>query len=51
MGKIIGIDLGTNNSCVAVLDGDKVRVLENSGDCVDGVLVINSTDLRGTDVR
>ena len=30
MGKIIGIDLGTTNSCVAVLDGDKVRVLENS---------------------
>ena len=33
MGKIIGIDLGTNNSCVAVLDGDKVRVLENSEGC------------------
>ena len=30
MGKIIGIDLGTTNSCVAVVDGDKVRVLENS---------------------
>ena len=30
MGKIIGIDLGTTNSCVAVLDGDKVRVFENS---------------------
>lgn len=30
MGKIIGIDLGTTNSCVAVLDGDKPRVLENS---------------------
>ena len=30
MGKIIGIDLVTTNSCVAVLDGDKVRVLENS---------------------
>ncbi|MGR5067801.1 Hsp70 family protein, partial [Vibrio alfacsensis] len=26
MGKIIGIDLGTTNSCVAVLDGDKPRV-------------------------
>lgn len=28
--KIIGIDLGTTNSCVAVMDGDKVKVLENS---------------------
>ncbi|PSU28088.1 molecular chaperone DnaK [Photobacterium lutimaris] len=30
MGKIIGIDLGTTNSCVAVLDGDKPRVIENA---------------------
>ncbi|MGL5007146.1 MAG: molecular chaperone DnaK [Plesiomonas sp.] len=30
MGKIIGIDLGTTNSCVAIMDGDKPRVLENS---------------------
>jgi len=30
MSKIIGIDLGTTNSCVAVMDGDKTRVLENS---------------------
>ena len=30
MGKIIGIDLGTTNSCVAVMDGDKARVLENA---------------------
>ena len=30
MGRIIGIDLGTTNSCVAVLDGDKPRVIENS---------------------
>ncbi|WP_299493110.1 molecular chaperone DnaK [uncultured Shewanella sp.] len=30
MGKIIGIDLGTTNSCVAVLDGEKARVLENA---------------------
>ena len=30
MGKIIGIDLGTTNSCVSVMDGDKPRVIENS---------------------
>ena len=30
MGKIIGIDLGTTNSCVAVMDGDSVKVIENA---------------------
>ena len=30
MGRIIGIDLGTTNSCVAVLDGGTPRVLENA---------------------
>ncbi|ERS90165.1 molecular chaperone DnaK [Marinobacter sp. C1S70] len=30
MSKIIGIDLGTTNSCVAIMDGDKVKVIENA---------------------
>ncbi|MFK8016804.1 MAG: molecular chaperone DnaK, partial [Gammaproteobacteria bacterium] len=30
MAKIIGIDLGTTNSCVAVMDGDTTKVIENS---------------------
>jgi molecular chaperone DnaK len=30
MAKIIGIDLGTTNSCVAIMEGDQVRVIENS---------------------
>src|ERR1700735_2816295 len=30
MGKIIGIDLGTTNSCVAIMEGNTVRVIENS---------------------
>ncbi|MBN3780211.1 MULTISPECIES: molecular chaperone DnaK [Burkholderia] len=30
MGKIIGIDLGTTNSCVAIMEGNQVKVIENS---------------------
>ena len=30
MAKVIGIDLGTTNSCVAVMDGTSPKVLENS---------------------
>src|ERR1700744_4119519 len=30
MSKIIGIDLGTTNSCVSIMEGDKARVIENA---------------------
>ena len=30
MAKVIGIDLGTTNSCVAVLDGSNTKIIENS---------------------
>ncbi|MEA3232827.1 MAG: Hsp70 family protein, partial [Thermodesulfobacteriota bacterium] len=30
MGKIIGIDLGTTNSCVAVMEGDEAKVITNA---------------------
>ncbi|MGH8495625.1 MAG: molecular chaperone DnaK [Gammaproteobacteria bacterium] len=30
MGRVIGIDLGTTNSCVAIMEGDKPKVIENS---------------------
>ena len=30
MSKIIGIDLGTTNSCVAIMDGKSARVIENA---------------------
>ena len=30
MGKVIGIDLGTTNSCVAIMDGKNARLIENA---------------------
>lgn len=45
MGKIIGIDLGTTNSCVAVMDGGEAKVLENAeGDRTTPSIIAYSSD-------
>ena len=42
MSKIIGIDLGTTNSCVSIMEGSQPKVLENS----EGARTVSYTHLR-----
>ena len=44
MGKVIGIDLGTTNSCVAVMEGSKPRVLENAEGANTTPSIVSFTD-------
>tara|TARA_B100001750_G_scaffold67438_1_gene53535 strand:+ start:4788 stop:6722 length:1935 start_codon:yes stop_codon:yes gene_type:complete len=45
MARVIGIDLGTTNSCVAIMDGDQAKVIENSeGDRTTPSIVAYSRD-------
>ncbi|TAG19099.1 MAG: molecular chaperone DnaK, partial [Rhodobacterales bacterium] len=44
MAKVIGIDLGTTNSCVAIMDGSQPRVIENSEGARTTPSIVGFTD-------
>jgi len=44
MGKVIGIDLGTTNSCVSIMDGSKPKVIENSEGARTTPSIVGFTD-------
>ena len=52
MAKVIGIDLGTTNSCVAVMDGKSPKIIENREQLIDPVNAYQIVSmLRGAVVR
>ena len=61
MGKVIGIDLGTTNSCVAVMDGATPKVIENAegarttpsmvGFTKDGERLVSRPSVRPSPIR